>query len=83
MSWLRSMSGLLATAGLDHTLGPAEVDASEYNLQSPRTIYHGLHGRIANTPAKLQGCGELWNGDRCTLWAEGLVRQAALFGENL
>lgn len=83
LAWLRSVSGTLATGGLDHTMGPAEVDASQYNLPSRRTIRHGLHGRVANIPARLRGYGEQWRGDRCTLWAEGEIRQAALFGEHL
>jgi hypothetical protein len=31
----------------------------------------------------LTGYGETWEGDRCILWAEGVVQQAAVFGENL
>src|SRR3977135_261346 len=31
LSWLRSFSGLVVTAGLDHTLFTAEVDASQYH----------------------------------------------------
>jgi len=34
-------------------------------------------------PARLTGYGEAWDGDRCVLWAEGVVQQAALFAENL
>lgn len=83
LSWLRSVTGLIATAGLDHTMYKAEVDASEYGLPSRKSIRHSLHGRIANTPARLVGYGESWDSDRCILRAEGVVRQAALFGENL
>ncbi len=82
-SWLRSMSGLLATGGLDHIGGRAEVDAAQYHCPHRKTVFHGLHGRIANTPARLTGYGERWDGDNCTLWAEGTVRQAEIFGENL
>ena len=78
LGWNRSFSGCLATCGLDHILGPETVaDASG------RTVSHGLHGRIANTPARLTGYGETWQGERCILWAEGVVTQAALFGEVL
>ncbi|MBO0703317.1 MAG: aldose 1-epimerase family protein [Candidatus Dormibacteraeota bacterium] len=83
LSWLRSMSGLLVTAGLDHTLFGAEVDASEYRYPPRAVVQQPLHGRIANTPARLRGYGEEWRGDRCVLWAEGEVRQAAVFGEHL
>ena len=44
---------------------------------------HGLHGRVANIPARLTGYGERWEAGRCVLWAEGEVRQAAIFGEHL
>lgn len=81
-SWLRSFSGLLVTAGLDHVMGPAEVDAAEYAYQP--TAWHPLHGRIGNVPARLLGYGEHWVDDtRCVLWAEGEMRQARVFGENL
>lgn len=83
LAWLRSFSGLVVTAGLDHTLFTAEVDASQYRYPHRKTVRNGLHGRIANIPARLQGYGESWEGDRLVLWAEGEVRQAAIFGENL
>ena len=34
-------------------------------------------------PARLTGYGERWEGDCCYLWAEGTVRQAAVFAEDL
>jgi hypothetical protein len=83
LSWLRSMSGLLVSAGLDHTLFGGPVDGSAYSYPPRETVRHGLHGRIANIPARLTGYGERWTGDRCVLWAEGEVRQAAIFGEHL
>jgi hypothetical protein len=81
--WARSFTGFLVTCGLDHILGPEEVDAAHYGYPGIRTVKHGLHGRIANTPARLTGYGETWQGDRCLLWAEGAVRQATTFGEHL
>jgi hypothetical protein len=84
LSWLRSFSGLLVSAGLDHTLFTANVDASQYRYPFRATTWNGLHGRVANTPARLTGSGEEWQtSDRCVLWAEGEVRQAAVFGEHL
>ena len=83
LSWLRSMSGLLVTAGLDHTLFGGVVSADEYRYPPKPTTRHGLHGRVANIPARLEGYGESWTEDRCVLWAEGEVRQAAVFGEHL
>jgi len=83
ISWLRSFSGLQVTAGLDHTLFTAEVDASQYHYPHRRTVWNGLHGRVANIPGTLVGAGERWDGDRCFAWVEGEVRQAAVFGEHL
>jgi hypothetical protein len=83
LGWVRSFSGFLATGGLDHILGPEEVEAEEYDYPRRATVRHGLHGRISGTPARLTGYGERWEGDRCILWAEGVVTQAAVFGEVL
>jgi Domain of unknown function (DUF4432) len=83
LSWLRSFSGLSVTGGLDHTLFTAEVDSSEYHYPHRGLIWNGLHGRVANTPARLTGYGERWDGERCVLWAEGEIRQAAIFAEHL
>ncbi|NGN63005.1 aldose 1-epimerase family protein [Streptomyces sp. A7024] len=83
LSWLRSFSGLTVTGGLDHTLFGGEVDATGYRYPPRPSVRHGLHGRVANLPARLKGYGEHWDGDACVLWAEGQVRQAAVFAENL
>ena len=47
------------------------------------SMRHSLHGRISTIPARLTGYGETWDGDRCVLWAEGIVQQSAVFGEDL
>jgi Domain of unknown function (DUF4432) len=84
LAWLRSFSGLVVTAGLDHTLFTAEFDAAQYRYPFRKSVWNGLHGRVANIPARLLGYGEEWRSpDTCTLWAEGEVRQAAVFGEHL
>ena len=83
LSWLRSMSGLLVSAGLDHALFGGPVDSSQYAYPPRPSVRHGLHGRVANIPARLTGYGERWEDGRCVLWAEGEVRQAAIFGEHL
>lgn len=83
-SWLRSFGGgLMATGGLDHTMFPTEDDASHLNYPAKPTETYPLHGRLTNIPAKLTGYGTRWDGDQPILWAEGEVRQACLFGENL
>ena len=83
LGWVRSFSGFLATGGLDHVLGPETVDAADYGYSRRATVRHGLHGRIGTIPARLSGYGERWDGNRCILWAEGVVTQAAVFGEVL
>jgi hypothetical protein len=82
-SFARSFSGFLVTCGLDHILGPETVPADNYNYPNRPTITHSLHGRIGTIPARLTGYGERWECDRCILWAEGVVTQAAVFGETL
>lgn len=83
LAWLRSMSGLMQTGGLDHTLFMNSDPSEQYHYVHRKTVDSSLHGRIANIPARLNGYGEEWDGDECTLWCEGTVRQAAVFGEDL
>lgn len=83
LGFLRSFSGLMVTCGLDHILFMNEVDASSYNYTPRPTAAHSVHGRVGTIPARLTGYGERWDKDRCFLWAEGVVRQAAVFGEDL
>ncbi|MES0199661.1 aldose 1-epimerase family protein [Mesorhizobium sp. M0011] len=83
LAWARSFSGLLVTCGLDHILGREEVPADSYNYPGKKTVIHSLHGRVGTIPARLTGYGETWDGDRCVLWAEGVVQQSAVFGEDL
>jgi len=83
LAWLRGFSGLLATCGLDHILSGYEEPAGHYNYPGRRTVRHSIHGRAASIPARLTGYGEHWAGDACTLWCEGVVSQATVFGENL
>ncbi|PZQ97225.1 MAG: DUF4432 domain-containing protein [Cereibacter sphaeroides] len=82
-AWARSFSGFLVTCGLDHILGPQTVPADNYSYPGRATASHSLHGRVSTIPARLTGYGEAWEGDHCILWAEGIVQQAAVFGENL
>lgn len=83
LGWLRSFSGLMVTGGLDHTLFMASEDAAHFNYPSRKTVEHGLHGRVANIPARLIGYGERWDDDECTLWCEGSIVQSTVFGEHL
>lgn len=84
LGFLRSFAGgLLATCGLDHALFMAEDTAAQYHYPPKQTEVFGLHGRVSNRPARLAGYGERWDGDECTLWAEGETLQASVFGEQL
>lgn len=83
LAWARSFSGLMVTCGLDHILFMNEVPAETYHYSPKQTVSHSLHGRIGTIPARLTGYGESWDGDSCTLWAEGIVQQSAVFGEDL
>ena len=83
LSWLRSFSGLIVTCGLDHILFMDDDDASHYVYGPRKSTSSSLHGRIGTIPARLTGYGESWNGDECTLWCEGVVQQATVFGEDL
>jgi len=84
LGFLRSFGGgMLTTCGLDHTLFPTEDTAEHYHYPPKEVESYGLHGRVSNTPARLVGYGERWEGEECMLWAEGEVLQAAVFGERL
>ena len=81
--FLRAFTGLLATCGLDHALAPATSSVAPYIYPEFAESNYPLHGRVAQIPARLSGYGERWDGDACTLWAEGEIAQTAVFGENL
>ncbi|MET3899710.1 hypothetical protein ABIB57_003672 [Devosia sp. UYZn731] len=83
LAWARSFSGLMVTCGLDHILFMNEVSAQTYIYSPKKTVSHSLHGRVGTIPARLTGYGERWEDDRCFLWAEGVVQQSAVFGEDL
>ena len=83
LAWARSFSGLLVTCGLDHILAACETPAENYNYPGRKAMRQSLHGRVSTIPARLTGYGETWVSDRCVLWAEGVVQQSAVFGEDL
>ncbi|MEG3164770.1 aldose 1-epimerase family protein [Sphingomonas sp. PB2P19] len=83
LGWLRSFSGLMVTAGLDHTLFMHDDDAGHYNYGPRAKVASSLHGRVGTIPARLTGYGERWEGDRCILWCEGVIQQSTMFGEDL
>ncbi|ESQ88343.1 hypothetical protein ABAC460_16925 [Asticcacaulis sp. AC460] len=83
LAWFRAMSGLIVTCGLDHILFMDEDDAAQYHYGPKKTVKSSLHGRVSTIPARLTGYGEAWDGDECILWAEGIVAQSTVFGEDL
>jgi hypothetical protein len=83
LSWLRSFSGLNVTCGLDHILFMDDDPADHYFYGPRKVVSSSIHGRVANIPGQLLGYGDAWDGDECTLWCEGLVRQSVVFGEDL
>ena len=85
VGWLRisGLGGLFNSCGLVTIGNQQELDTSHYNYGSRNTDFYGIHDRIGITPAERFTFGERWEGDRCFLWAEGLVRQEVEYGENL
>jgi hypothetical protein len=84
LGWLRGFGGgLLTTCGMEHALFMADDTAEHYHYPAKAIERFGLHGRVSYVPASLTGYGVRWDGDECTLWAEGEIKQAAVFGENL
>lgn len=72
--WLRSFTGgLLTTCGLDQFGVPSEDEGQSF----------GLHGRISNTPADSLSQRSYWDGETYRLEISAVIRQAALFRENL
>lgn len=70
IGWLRTwQGGLLTTCGLRTAGTPDEG--------------FGLHGRIDNLPAEDVGILRYWAGDEYRIQARGVIREAAMFGENL
>lgn len=84
LAWLRvGLGGLFNTAGLVSIGVPQEIDTSQYGFTQRMTAPYGTHDRIAFTPASSFNFGERWDGDRCLLWADGVVHQDIAYGENL
>ncbi|MGO8957246.1 MAG: aldose 1-epimerase family protein [Streptosporangiaceae bacterium] len=84
LGWFRALGGgMVVTCGLDHIQGGGKDSAAHFQQDLQPEIEYGLQGRVGMLPARLIGYGELWQGDQCVLWAEGIVRQAAVFAEAL
>lgn len=74
LGWLRNFpGGLVATCGMTYAGAACEDLGDEL----------GLHGRMGNTPASNVWVDAEWVGDDYVMWAQGKVREARLFGENI
>ena len=72
--WLRGFyGGLLTTCGLTQVGDPCEFNGAE----------HGLHGRVANTPAERICIDEQVDGGEYVISVKGVVRQAKSCAENM
>ena len=72
--WLRSaFFGLLTTCGIVSSGFPDVQDGIPY----------GLHGRISNAAAEDVRISQEWEGDEYVICAEGTLREACAFGENM
>ena len=66
------------------TIGsPQTVDVSHFKFHARATDRFGTHDRIGIVPASSFNFGERWEGERCFLWCEGVMRQEIVYGENL
>jgi hypothetical protein len=57
LAWLRSLSGLIVTCGLDHTLFMHSDPADHYRYEHRKTVDSSLHGRVGTIPARLTSYG--------------------------
>ncbi|USX06723.1 aldose 1-epimerase family protein [Paraburkholderia fungorum] len=79
----RNLDGFLVTCGLAHIGGARRDDGARYIHKHRKEVFHPLHGRISSQRALLSGYGVDWSAAEPFIWAEGVIRQSAVFGENL
>jgi Domain of unknown function (DUF4432) len=74
--------GLVTTCGLEHALGPEQLDMSRYGYRDRPTETAPLHGRLSSSRATLTAL-DLIEGPDGLEWRVGLlVQQAGLFAER-
>ncbi|TPL02157.1 MULTISPECIES: aldose 1-epimerase family protein [unclassified Mesorhizobium] len=83
IGFCRNFDGFIVTCGLDHVGGARRDDTDRFIHNHRKQVFHPLHGRISSQRAILAGYGIDWSRDAPTIWAEGVVRQSSVFGENL
>ncbi|WP_105432981.1 aldose 1-epimerase family protein [Neorhizobium sp. T6_25] len=83
VGFYRNFDGFIVTCGLDHIGGAKRSDAGHFIHKHRKQVFHPLHGRISSQRATLSGYGIDWSASVPVIWAEGVVRQSSVFGENL
>ncbi|RWH46348.1 MAG: DUF4432 family protein [Mesorhizobium sp.] len=83
IGFYRNFDGFVVTCGLDHIGGASRESADRFMHKHRKQVFHPLHGRISSQRASLSGYGIDWNRERPVIWAEAVVRQSSVFGENL
>ena len=83
VGFYRNFDGFIVTCGLDHIGGARLGDAGRYIHKHRRQVFHPLHGRISSQRAALSGYGIDWGAGAPVIWAQAVVRQSSVFGENL
>ncbi len=83
VGFYRNFDGFLVTCGLDHIGGAIHDNADRYIHKHRKEVFHPLHGRISSQRATLAGYGIDWAQTSPVVWAEGVIRQSSVFGENL
>jgi hypothetical protein len=83
IGFYRNLDGFLFTCGLDHIGGAKRTTSEHFIHKHRREVFHPLHGRISGQRATLAGYGITWHETEPTIWADAVVRQSAVFGENL
>jgi len=74
LGWLRGFyGGLAVTCGLTYAGAPTEDEGEAL----------GLHGRIANIPAREVSTKARWQGNNYVITLEGKMRETVVFGPNV
>lgn len=83
VGFYRNLDGFIVTCVLDHFGAAGRGDASHFMHKHRKEVFHPLHGRISSQRATISGYGIDWEKETPLIWAEGIVRQSSVFGENL
>ncbi|MCJ9672223.1 MULTISPECIES: DUF4432 family protein [unclassified Neorhizobium] len=83
VGFYRNLDGFIVTCGLDHIGAAQRAQAGHFLHKHRKEVFHPLHGRISSQRATISGYGIDWDRESPVIWAEGFLRQSAIFGENL